>query len=43
MPDLPFYKPHQLADLQVGYCTVNTAYKRLMFGYLSVRLTNEAA
>jgi hypothetical protein len=43
MPDLPFYKPHQLADLRVGYRTVNPAYKRLMFGYLSLRLTNEAA
>jgi hypothetical protein len=43
MPNLPFYKPHQLADLQAGYCTLNPAYERLMFDYLSLRLTNEAA
>src|SRR6516164_6510356 len=43
MPDLPFYKPHQLLELQAGYCTVNPAYERLMFDYLSLRLTNEAA
>ena len=42
MPD-PFYKPHQLGDLQVGYCTVNPAYERLMFQYFSLRLTNESA
>ena len=43
MPDLPFYKPHQLLELQAGYCTVNPAYERLMFRYLSLRLTDEAA
>jgi hypothetical protein len=43
MPDIPFYKPHQCADLQVGHCTVNPAYERLMIKYLSLRLANESA
>jgi hypothetical protein len=43
MPDLPFYQPRQLAELQDGYRTVNPAYERLMGKYLSIRLTNEAA
>jgi hypothetical protein len=43
MPDLPFYQPHQLEELQEGYSTVNPAYERLMDDYLSLRLTDEAA
>lgn len=43
MPNLPFYKSHQVAELRVGYYAVNPAYERLMFEYLSLRLTNEAA
>ena len=43
MPDLSYYKPHHLTELQEGYSTVNPAYERLMAGYLSLRLTNEAA
>jgi hypothetical protein len=43
MPDSPYYKPHQLEELQQGYSTVNPAYERLMDEYLSLRLTNEAA
>jgi hypothetical protein len=42
MPE-PFYAPHQLAELQEGYFTVNPAYERLTYEYLSLRLTNEAA
>jgi hypothetical protein len=40
MPNLPFYKPHQLAELQEGYYTVDLAYERLMFNYLFLRLTS---
>jgi hypothetical protein len=43
MPDLPFYKPHQVADLRIGYYSVNPAYETLMFKYLVLPLTNEAA
>jgi hypothetical protein len=43
MPDSPYYKPHQLEELQQGYSTVNPEYERLMDEYLSLRLTNEAA
>ena len=43
MPDLPFYEPHQVVDLRVGYYAVNPAYERLIFEYLSLRLTNETA
>jgi hypothetical protein len=43
MPNLPFYKPHQLAELQEGYYTVDLAYERLMFNYLFLRLTSEPA
>ena len=43
MPDLPFYKPHQVADLRIGYYSVNSAYERLIFKYLVLPLTNEAA
>jgi hypothetical protein len=43
MPDSPYYKPHQLEELQQGYSTVNSAYERLIDEYLSLRLTNETA
>jgi hypothetical protein len=43
MPDSPYYKPNQLAELQDGYYTVNPAYERLIGKYLSLRLTNETA
>ena len=43
MPDLCFYRPHQLAELQEGYSTINPEYGRLVDEYLSLRLTNEAA
>lgn len=42
MPE-PYYKSHQLAELQEGYWTVNPAYERLLAEYLSLRLSNEAA
>jgi hypothetical protein len=42
MPE-PFYAPHQLAELQEGYWTVNRAYERLLAEYLSLRLSNDAA
>lgn len=43
MADLPFYTPHQITDLRVGYHAVNPAYERLMFQYVSLHLTHEAA
>ena len=43
MPNSPYYKPPQLAELKDGYFTVNPAYERLMAAYFSLRLTNEAA
>lgn len=42
MPE-SFYAPHQLADLQHGYSTVDPAYERLMRELLSLHLTNDAA
>jgi hypothetical protein len=43
MTDPSYYKPHQLAELQDGYYTVNPGYERLMREYLSLRFANEDA
>jgi hypothetical protein len=43
MSDPYYYTPHQLAELKDGYSTVCSAYERLTYEYLSLRLTNEAA